>query len=99
MSSFSWQQSFIKTLPVMLGYIPLGIAFGVLAVQMGFPWWFAPLTSIAIYSGASQFLILSLLTAGASLSAIFVAVFLLSTRHIFYSLDRKSTRLNSSHVR
>lgn len=87
MSSFSWQQSFIKTLPVMLGYIPLGIAFGVLAVQMGFPWWFAPLTSIAIYSGASQFLILSLLTAGASLSAIFVAVFLLSTRHIFYGLS------------
>ncbi len=87
MSSLSWQQSFIKTLPVMLGYIPLGIAFGVLAVQMGFPWWLAPLMSIAIYSGASQFLMLSLLAAEASLNAIFIAVFLLSTRHIFYGLS------------
>lgn len=87
MSSLSWQQSLVKTLPVMLGYIPLGIAFGVLAVQMGFPWWLAPLMSIAIYSGASQFLMLSLLAADASLSAIFIAVFLLSTRHIFYGLS------------
>lgn len=87
MSALNWQQSFIKTLPVMLGYIPLGIAFGVLSVQMGFPWWLAPVSSIAIYSGASQFLILSLFASGASLSAIFIAVFLLSTRHIFYGLS------------
>ena len=87
MSSFTWQQSFIKTLPVMLGYIPLGIAFGVLSVQMGFPWWLAPLMSLVVYSGASQFLMLSLLAAQASLSAIFIAVFLLSTRHIFYGLS------------
>lgn len=87
MSSLTWQQSFFKTLPVMLGYIPLGIAFGVLTVQMDFPWWLAPLMSLAIYSGASQFLMLSLLAAGASLSAIFIAVFLLSTRHIFYGLS------------
>lgn len=87
MSPFTWQHSFFKTLPVMLGYIPLGIAFGVLAIQMGFPWWLAPLMSLVVYSGASQFLMLSLLAAQVSLSAIFIAVFLLSTRHIFYGLS------------
>lgn len=87
MASLSWQQSLVKTLPVMLGYIPLGIAFGVLSVQMGFPLWLAPLSSVAIYSGASQFLLLGLLGSGASLNAIFVAIFLLSTRHIFYGLS------------
>lgn len=98
MHSFTWQQSFLKTLPVMLGYIPLGIAFGVLSVQMGFPWWLAPLMSIAIYSGASQFLMLSLLAAQASLSAIFIAVLLLSTRHIFYGLSLLA-RFKNAHAK
>ena len=71
----------------MLGYVPLGMAFGVLCVQMGHAWWLAPLMSVAIYSGASQFLLLSLLAAGASLTEIGVAIFLLSARHLFYGLS------------
>ncbi len=71
----------------MLGYIPLGIAFGVLCVQMGHPWWIAVLMSVAIYSGASQFLLLTLLAAQASLTEIGVAIFLLSCRHLFYGLS------------
>ncbi|MBF5057740.1 AzlC family protein [Alcanivorax sp. 521-1] len=88
MSRFSsWRHALSLTTPVMLGYVPLGIAFGVLCVQMGHAWWLAPLMSVAIYSGASQFLLLSLLAAGASLTEIGVAIFLLSARHLFYGLS------------
>lgn len=82
-----WQKSIVSTIPVMLGYIPLGIAFGVLAVQMGHPIWLAVLMSLAIYSGAGQFLLLSLLANNASLTAIALATFLLGSRHIFYGLS------------
>ena len=82
-----WRHALSLTTPVMLGYVPLGIAFGVLCVQMGHAWWLAPLMSVAIYSGASQFLLLSLLAAGASLTEIGVAIFLLSARHLFYGLS------------
>lgn len=82
-----WRHALSLTTPVMLGYVPLGMAFGVLCVQMGHAWWLAPLMSVAIYSGASQFLLLSLLAAGASLTEIGVAIFLLSARHLFYGLS------------
>ncbi|MFP1679857.1 AzlC family ABC transporter permease [Alloalcanivorax sp. C16-2] len=85
--SSPWRHALSLTTPVMLGYVPLGIAFGVLCVQMGHAWWLAPLMSVAIYSGASQFLLLSLLAAGASLTEIGVAIFLLSARHLFYGLS------------
>ena len=39
------------TWPVLLGYLPLGAAFGVLLVAAGFPWWWAPIWC----SGASFF--------------------------------------------
>ena len=82
-----WRQAALLTSPVMLGYVPLGIAFGVVCVQMGYPWWVAPLMSVAVYSGAGQFLLLSLLAAQASLTEIAVASFLLGSRHLFYGLS------------
>ena len=39
------------TAPVAAGYIPLGLAYGLLVVQLGLPWWIAPALSLAAYSG------------------------------------------------
>lgn len=73
----------------MLGYIPLGIAFGLLTVQLGFSAWVALAMSLFIYSGASQFLLVSLLASGASLATIATAGLLLNSRHVFYGLSLK----------
>lgn len=77
-----------ETLPVMFGYLPLGMAFGVLFVaQLDYSWWYAPLMGIIIYAGAGQILAVSLIATGVGLLEVFVAMFVLNSRHLFYGLS------------
>ncbi len=75
------------TVPVMMGYIPLGMAFGLLASSMAIPWYYAFFMSLFIFAGAGQFLALSLFATQATLLEIGVATFLLNLRHSFYGLS------------
>jgi 4-azaleucine resistance transporter AzlC len=75
------------TLPVLMGYIPLGIAFGFLATQAGHPWWYPVAMSVFIYSGAIQFFILGLAASGMTLATAIVMACLLNVRHSFYGLS------------
>jgi 4-azaleucine resistance transporter AzlC len=74
------------TIPVMMGYIPLGMAFGLMSVKLGIAWHYVLLMSVFIYAGAGQFLAATLIAANASFLTIFTAVFLLNLRHFFYGL-------------
>lgn len=71
----------------MFGYIPLGLAFGVLFSQLGHAWHYATLMAITVYAGAAQFLAVGLLASGAGLLEIGIATLLLNARHIFYGLS------------
>jgi 4-azaleucine resistance transporter AzlC len=82
-----FQQATRHTLPVLMGYTPLGIAFGFLAVQSGHPWWYAVTMSIFVYSGATQFFILGLSATGMSIATAIVMACLLNLRHSFYGLS------------
>jgi 4-azaleucine resistance transporter AzlC len=82
-----FQQATRHTLPVLMGYTPLGIAFGFLAVQSGHPWWYAVTMSIFVYSGATQFFILGLSATGMSMATAIVMACLLNLRHSFYGLS------------
>lgn len=76
------------SLPIMFGYIPLGMAFGVLFVtQLDYPWWGATLMSVTVFAGAAQLLAVGLLAANAGLVEVFVAMFVLNARHLFYGLS------------
>ena len=78
---------FPQTIPVMAGYISLGIAFGLLLQSIGYgPIW-AFLMSLFIYAGSAQFLAVELLAAGATLTHIALLTFLLNFRHLFYGLS------------
>lgn len=82
------RSAFRLTLPILFGYIPLGMAFGVLfATQLDHAWWIAPLTGLLIYAGAGQILAVSLLASHAGLLEVFVAMFVLNARHLFYGLS------------
>lgn len=78
---------FPQTIPVMAGYISLGIAFGLLLQSIGYgPVW-ALLMSLFIYAGSAQFLAVELLAAGASLTQVALLTLLLNFRHLFYGLS------------
>lgn len=79
---------FRQTLPILFGYLPLGMAFGVLfSTQLDYAWWYAPLMGVTIFAGAGQILAVSLIAARAGLLEVFVAMFVLNARHLFYGLS------------
>ena len=75
------------TLPVLLGYIPLGMTFGFLMVSHGISWYIPIIFSIFVYAGAAQFLAVGLVVNNASLLDTAIATFLVNLRHIFYGLS------------
>jgi 4-azaleucine resistance transporter AzlC len=78
---------FKLTMPVLSGYVTLGIAFGLMVVTTGYPFWVAPFVSIVLFAGASQFLAISLCAAGAPITSIVLSVFVLNLRHAVYGLS------------
>jgi len=76
------------TLPVALGYVPLGMAFGVLFVsQLDYAWYMATAMSLLVFAGSAQFLAIGLLANQAGLLEVAIAIFLLNARHLFYGLS------------
>lgn len=79
--------AFKTTIPVLLGYIPLGMAFGFLLDGAGYHWIYAFIMSLFVYAGSGQFLAVALLSAGAGLTEFAIATLLLNFRHAFYGLS------------
>lgn len=74
------------TIPVFLGYITCGIAFGLVLINAGYKWWLAPAMSIIMFAGAGQFAAIPLFAAGTPLPVILFTELLLNIRHIVYGL-------------
>jgi len=66
---------------------PLGVAFGLLVVQSGLAWWWAPLFSGLIYAGSLEFLLVGMLLVATPLASIALTTFLVNSRHVFYALS------------
>lgn len=79
--------AFTASIPVCMGYIPLGIVFGFLCVQAGAPWWIPPISSILIYGGAVQYMMIPMLAADMSVASIAFATAVVNLRHVFYGLS------------
>lgn len=79
--------AFRQSVPVMLGYIFLGIAFGPLLQDAGYSFVWAFFISVIVYAGSMQFIMVSLMTGGAGLLYTAVMTFFINGRHIFYGLS------------
>jgi len=75
------------TMPVAMGYIPLGAVFGFLFVQAGAAWWLAILTSLVVFAGAAQYMMIPMVGAGLSVGTIALATLIINLRHVFYGLS------------
>ena len=86
-SIHSWRRVFRDSLPVMAGYIVLGIGFGILLRTKGYgvPWAFA--MSFFIYAGSLQYVGIDLLSGGVSLLTTAVTSLLVNARHLFYGIS------------
>lgn len=71
--------------PICLGYLPIGLALGVLAQQAGIPWWAVTMMSVLVFAGSAQFICVAMLAAKASIPAVILATFIINLRHILMS--------------
>lgn len=80
-----YKEGFIVALPVVVGYIPIAIGFGLLSKNTGVSFRDTGLFSFVVYAGASQFMALDFIRAGVSMGSIILATFLLNLRHMMMS--------------
>jgi len=85
--SSAFAPAFRASIPVLLGYITIGLAFGLLLVKSGQPWWLAVVMSAFVYAGAAQFMAVGLLSAGTSIAEIAALTFVINARHMVYGLS------------
>lgn len=73
--------------PLMLGYLPVAITFGVLAKQSGLTMTELTFMSIFVYAGASQFMGANMIALGSGAIEIIIATFVLNFRHFVMSMS------------
>ena len=79
--------AFRRSIPIMLGFFPLGIAYGVLMESVGYNFLWSSLTSVTVFAGALQFLMVDFFRDGTPLITVALLALLLNSRHIFYGLS------------
>jgi 4-azaleucine resistance transporter AzlC len=80
------KQALRYSFPVLLGYLAIGIAFGLLLVEKDYPWYIALIMSIVMYAGAGQYIAVGLFASGASLAEMLLVQFVVNARHMAYGL-------------
>lgn len=81
------KKAFIMSIPVLTGYIFLGIGFGIILESKGFNVIWAFAMGLLIYAGSMQYVAIDLLTGGASLIATALTTLMVNARHLFYGIS------------
>ncbi len=79
--------AFPVTVPVLMGYLAIGIAFGLMLQEIGYNFIWAFFMSLTIYAGSGQYLGVSLLASAATLGTVAVMTLLINFRHLVYGLS------------
>lgn len=87
MTKRTFKRAFRDSLPVLAGYLALGIGFGVLLQSKGYSFVWAILMSCTIYAGAGQYAAVDLLSSGATLITTALMTLLINARHFFYGFS------------
>lgn len=74
-------------IPIALGYLSVSLAFGILAVNSGQPWWAPVVTSLSNFTGTGQFVGIDLIAVNASLTEICFTLLVINLRYLLMSLS------------
>ena len=91
--------AFYRSLPVLGGYLVLGVGFGILLGSVGYgPLW-ALAMSLAVYAGSMQYVGVSLIAGGASVLTVALTTLMVNARHLFYSISMYDLYKNAEKCR
>ena len=91
MNTKALKLAFRDTIPVLTGYLFLGMGFGILLQQSGYGIGWAFCMALFMLAGSGQYLAVSLMAGKASLLYTAVATLLVNARHIFYGISMLDT--------
>ena len=75
------------TVPVLSGYMVLGMGFGILMYSKGYGVLWSLAMSLFVYAGSMQYLAVDLLCGGATLISTAITTLLVNARHLFYGIS------------
>ena len=81
------RKAFLTSLPVMAGYVVLGIGFGILLRNAGYGVAWAAAMAVLIYAGSMQYVGIGLLAGGAGIITTILTTVMVNARHLFYSIS------------
>lgn len=82
-----FRSAFRDTLPVLTGYVVLGMGFGIVMHANGYGFLWAVAMSLFIYAGSMQFAAIGLLAGGASMLTVALTTLAVNARHLFYGIS------------
>lgn len=80
-------QGVLNSFPLVLAAVPFAIVYGAMGQSLDLPFWLVMAISVFVFAGASQFIALTLLTAGTQIGIIIFTVFLVNLRHMLYAVS------------
>ena len=83
----AFRKAFPYTIPVLTGYLFIGIAFGVMFAEKGYSFLWAVLMSLLVYAGSGQYLAVNFFVPGVSLLQVVFLTLMVNIRHIFYGIS------------
>ena len=84
-AAYSTERGVRQAFPIVLGYAPIGAAYGLLAQQAGLSLWTTMGLSLLVFAGASQFMAVSMIQSGMGTAIIVGATFMVNFRHVLMS--------------
>ena len=75
-----------NTVPIFFTYLFIGIAFGILMSDAGYSVLLTTASSLFIYAGSMQLVMVPMMASGASLLSLAVMAFFVNARHVFYGI-------------
>ena len=78
--------AFPFTIPILAGFLFLGMAYGVYMNVSGFPFWYPMIMAAVIFGGSLEFVTVSLLLSPFAPVATFLLAFMIQARHLFYGI-------------
>lgn len=83
----AFKKAFPYTIPVLTGYLFIGIAFGVMYAEKGYSFLWAILMSVMVYAGSGQYLAVNFFVPGISFIQVVFLTFMVNVRHVFYGIS------------
>ena len=80
------KQAMLKALPITGSYLFVSMAYGLLMQEAGYSWIWSLFTSMTVYAGAFQFVLVTFLSSGASIFTIVLAALFMNSSTAVYML-------------